>query len=136
MLKNVVLPAPLGPMIETIDCSRDAERDVVDGHQAAEELRDVASASSTAAGAAAAALGAGAVLAASLTRAPRRRDSSLADALGELDLASSLGQQALGPQHHHDHEQEAEDPEAELVRSKSSPSLLGTALSTSGISAC
>ena len=33
MLKNVVLPAPFGPMIETIDARRDAERDAVDGRR-------------------------------------------------------------------------------------------------------
>ena len=31
-----------------------------------------------------------------------------------LELSSSLRQQALGAQHHHDHQQEAEDPVAEL----------------------
>ena len=30
MLKNVVLPAPLGPMIETIELLRQRERDVAD----------------------------------------------------------------------------------------------------------
>ena len=39
MLKNVVLPAPLGPMIETMPPSRDGEGDVVDGDEAAEDLR-------------------------------------------------------------------------------------------------
>ena len=38
-LKNVVLPAPLGPMSDTIDLLRDGEVDVVDRHQAAEALR-------------------------------------------------------------------------------------------------
>ena len=35
-LKNVVLPAPFGPMIETIEPLRDREVDVVDRRQAAE----------------------------------------------------------------------------------------------------
>ena len=35
-LKNVVLPAPLGPMSPTISPSLHAEVDVVDGRQAAE----------------------------------------------------------------------------------------------------
>ena len=41
MLKNVVLPAPLGPMIETIERGGTVEGDVLDGHQAAERLRHV-----------------------------------------------------------------------------------------------
>ena len=41
MLKNVVLPAPLGPMIETIERSGTSNDDVVDGDQAAELLGDV-----------------------------------------------------------------------------------------------
>ena len=43
MLKNVVLPAPLGPMIETIE-PRAARRTTTSltGDEAAEHLRDVA----------------------------------------------------------------------------------------------
>ena len=41
MLKNVVLPAPFGPMIDTIERSRHAERHAVDRRQAAEDLRQV-----------------------------------------------------------------------------------------------
>ena len=39
MLKNVVLPAPFGPMRLTIAAARDREVDVADGDQAAEALR-------------------------------------------------------------------------------------------------
>ena len=38
MLKNVVLPAPFGPISETILPARDGEVDVVDGDEAAELL--------------------------------------------------------------------------------------------------
>ena len=38
MLKNVVLPAPFGPMRLTIEPLRDHEVDVVDGHEPAELL--------------------------------------------------------------------------------------------------
>ena len=44
-LKNVVLPAPLGPMRLTIEPARDLEVDLVDGHEAAEALGDLACAS-------------------------------------------------------------------------------------------
>ena len=37
-LKNVVLPAPLGPMMLTIAALGDIEVDVADGDQAAEAL--------------------------------------------------------------------------------------------------
>ena len=43
MLKKVVLPAPLGPMIETIDFGAIVNVHVVHGHEAAEDLRDVLS---------------------------------------------------------------------------------------------
>ena len=42
MLKNVVLPAPFGPIRLTIELSRDREVDVVDRDQAAEALGDAA----------------------------------------------------------------------------------------------
>ena len=41
MLKSVVLPAPLGPIIDTIDALGNVERDVVDRDQAAELLGHV-----------------------------------------------------------------------------------------------
>ena len=47
-----------------------------------------------------------------------------AHALRELDLPSSLGYQALGSQHHHDHEQEAEDPERQLGEVEVEPELV------------
>ena len=37
MLNSVVLPAPLGPITETIERSRDVQRDAADGGQAAED---------------------------------------------------------------------------------------------------
>ena len=43
------------------------------------------------------------------------------DALGELDLAPSLGQQALGSQDHHQHQQEAEDAERQLAEVEVEP---------------
>ena len=110
MLKNVVLPAPLGPMIETIDLLGIVERDVVDRDEAAEDLRDARGASRTPSPALrGTALGAHAAVA--HARRTSSRASVGADALGELELAPSLGKQALRAQHHHDHEQEAEDPE-------------------------
>jgi hypothetical protein len=39
MLKNVVLPAPFGPMMDTIDCCGMKKSDAADGGQAAEPLR-------------------------------------------------------------------------------------------------
>ena len=66
----------------------------------------------------------------SFMRAPPRnrlataeRGVARADALGELELASSLGDEALGPQHHHDHQQEAEDPERQLGQVEVEPDL-------------
>ena len=41
MLKNVVFPAPLGPMIDTIEPVGIVERDVVDRDEAAELLDDL-----------------------------------------------------------------------------------------------
>src|SRR4051795_12852439 len=36
------------------------------------------------------------------------------DALGELELAPAFGEEPLGSQDHHDHEQEAEDPDLQV----------------------
>ena len=41
MLKNVVLPAPLGPINDTIECSGTSNEYVVDRHEAAELLGHV-----------------------------------------------------------------------------------------------
>ena len=41
-LKNVVLPAPFGPMTLTIEPFSSVEVEIVDGDQAAEPLRDAA----------------------------------------------------------------------------------------------
>ena len=43
----------------------------------------------------------------------------------ELELAPALGDQALRPQHHHDHQQEAEDPELHLGQLEVQPELAG-----------
>ena len=99
MLKNVVLPAPFGPIRLTIAPLRNREVDVVDGDEAAELLpqpwprragRSIHRA-----------------------RLARRRGTASSTALFELGLAAGARDQPLGPEEHHEHEDQAED--AELV---------------------
>ena len=106
MLKNVVLPAPLGPMIETIERRGTSRSHVVDGDEAAEHLGDVLGAQR-----AAVAVGAPVLALIAAARSPRAARPPAPMPSVELELAPSLGDQALRAQHHHDHEQEAEDPE-------------------------
>src|SRR4051794_11368831 len=105
MLKNVVLPAPLGPMIETIDLRGIANETSLTATRPP-KIFDTRSA----------------VRMSPFASAAIRRPSGLhldellvrADALLELELAPSLGQEALRSEHHHDHQQEAEDPERQV----------------------
>ena len=129
MLKNVVLPAPFGPMIETIDRSGIVEVDVVDRRQAAERLGDRQRLEDGALVLRGRSSGSR-VCVSSLMPDLVERLGLLADAgrvagsdARELELASSLRQEALGPEHHHDHEQEAEDPEAQLGQVEVEPDL-------------
>ena len=93
MLKNVVLPAPFGPIRLDDRAARDDEVDVVAGHQAAELL---AHAPSPRAGC-----------------RPHARarvvERAAVDAELELGPAAPAGNQALGPQQHHHDDDEAED---------------------------
>ena len=118
MLKNVVLPAPLGPMIETIERSGIANETsltatrppkIFDTDSVSSSV--VAPAPPVAAGADAGVLMAGARVDVGLgLRADR---VARADALGQLDRASSLGQQALRAQDHDEQDEEAEDAEVQ-----------------------
>ncbi len=121
MLKNVVLPAPLGPISETIERSGI----VIDTPPTATRPPNSLTTSSArmTAGRGDGACGSAVVL---MERRPRRGAAAgggtgvdelgvLGGDLGrQLEPAPALGEQALGPQHHDDHEQEAEDPERQL----------------------
>ena len=108
MLKNVVLPAPLGPMIETMDRSRHGEGHVVDGDEAAEDLRDVRGLQQDRACRLRRARGglSGHVAHAIESPAPMPSSSS------SLRLRS--GNRPCGPQDHHQDDQEPEDAEVQL----------------------
>src|SRR3954453_17912298 len=104
MLKNVVLPAPLGPMIETIP-RRGTAKETSSTATRPPKIFETASAWRMSSWAPSPLLTAH--LERALLRLERRR-------VRELELPSSLGQEALGAQDHHQHDEEAEDPEVHL----------------------
>ena len=128
MLKNVVLPAPLGPMIDTIEpvgISIETPPTATSPPNSLTRLsaRRIAGATG----------GRRESPGCRSRRSCRRlRQLGLPDALGELELASSLGQQPLRAQHHHEHEQEAEDRHLEVGEVEVQPELPGQAVEDVG----
>ena len=120
MLKNVVLPAPLGPMIETIERSGSVNVTSLTAVRPPNCL--VMLLASRIAGLASD--GAAAVGSASRS-CPCRVEGFVGGlgVLGELHLVPPLGQQALRAQDHHHHEQEAVDRERDLRRVEVEPEL-------------
>ena len=118
-MKNVVLPAPLGPMIETIERSGISNETSLTATSPPKIFETDSVSSSVFAPLAPDVAGADAGRAHSL--APRvhvglgRRADRVAraDALGELHRPSSLGQQPLRAQHHDEQDEEAEDAEVQ-----------------------
>ena len=102
-LKNVVLPAPLGPMSETIALLGHGEVDVVDRDEAAEELRDAGRLEDVV-------VAVTAVVAHGLLTSIDRRRRTRPRAARACVCG---GDEALGPQHHHHQQQEAEDAEGD-----------------------
>ena len=95
MLKNVVLPAPLGPMIETIALSGTAK---VTSSTATRPPKIFVSPSASS----------------TLAVRPVTSTTSSSSASVSSRALPFLRDQALRSQHHHDHQQEAEDAEAQL----------------------
>ena len=114
MLKKVVLPAPLGPMIETIERSGIAKVTSSTATRPPKTFETFAAQQRLA-------VGRGGHARLSQARLVDRRPT----ALSELELAPALGQEALRAQHHHEHQQEAEDPERELGEVEVEPDLRG-----------
>src|SRR5215212_5138126 len=122
MLKNVVFPAPLGPMIDTIERSGITNETSLTATRPPNVLETCSVASSVGALPPPASVGGactGVVIARACLRArflPPSGDGSIssrahldgvagADALGELERPSSLGQDALRAQDHHEQDQ-------------------------------
>ena len=108
MLKKVVLPAPFGPMIDTIERGATAIETSLTATSPPNALltRAVASIAPSLDGS----TGSARVSARHAHARASNTDSSTR-VLGELDLAPSFGQDPLGSEHHHEHEHEAEDAE-------------------------
>src|SRR4051794_3574122 len=146
MLKNVVLPAPLGPMIETIECCGIENETSFTATRPPNVLETASVASS--AGRSPSPVGAGGaatgtvIARRSLPSAGRRRSSNdalswladleravaRADALGELQRSSSFREQALRPQDHDDEDEEAEDAEVQDREVEVQPDLVRDAV--------
>ena len=123
MLKNVVLPAPLGPMIETIERSGTANVTSLTAVRPPNCLVTFAASRTGGRSAARRARASRGGVCGAHAGARRVDGLVVLDALVELLLAPPLGQQALGSQDHHDHQQEPEDREGDLGRVEVQPEL-------------
>ena len=121
MLKKVVLPAPLGPMIETIERGLTLKETSSTATRPPKALVTCSVASSASAEPLPALMTRASM---DLPAAPRARPRRCR----QLELAPALRQQALGSQHHHQHEQEAEHPEGDLGEGEVEPERVELAL--------
>src|SRR2546423_9203787 len=99
MLKNVVLPAPFGPIRLTTACSSIVKSTLSTATRPPNSFRSASTTSRSSA------ISGGHVL-----------ERRVVDAGLELDLSTPLGEEAVGPQQHHQHDDQARDPEADERR--------------------
>src|SRR5437763_10034041 len=119
MLKKVVLPAPFGPMIDTIDLRGMSKLTSSTATSPPKilltpEAERIAPSPPAGVGSA---VGRSRADVASIGLGPRLVEGLVAGhALRHLDLAAALREQALRPREHHHDQQEPEDPERDLRR--------------------
>src|SRR5581483_12323330 len=131
MLKKVVLPAPFGPMIETIECGSTKKETLLTATRPPNSLYTSAACSRAAVTSGRASDRTSVcTLMPTGPRKPRSARSCLwclqlgvahADPLDQLESSSSLRQQALRPQDHHQHEQESIDAEPDVGEAEVQP---------------
>ena len=110
MLKSVVLPAPLGPITETIERSGMS----IDTPPTAIRPPNLLTTFSTRMIAGATGVGARRHIATPPALGSLQLEDARVHLAREFDPSSPLGEQALRAQNHHDHQQEAEDPDVEV----------------------
>src|SRR6266508_2447021 len=114
MLKNVVLPAPFGPIRLTIERSGIVKSRSLTARRPPNSLRAFSATSRSGCFGAISALRSSGRLVGPPRLAERGVDRAPACALFDLELATALGDQTDRPEEHHQHDDEAVDPERVL----------------------